>query len=324
MTSYLSSLGRCALIASIAVALLACQKGKGDSAEGNEETATTDSAKTPEGEGAGKKVTPPTAGAQDIPPPMDVSAPPADAKKTETGMSYVVITPGKGGDKPSRNDTALVNYTGWRTTGKMFFTSTRRGSPQPMPLPQVPPGWSENLSEMTVGEKRLVWMPPDKASRAARGGSGDTLVFEIELVEVQKAPPVPAEVAAPPADAKKLKSGVAYKVIKPGEGNNPRSWDNVKIDYTAWDTEGRMFDSTSIRKRPRAVALMREPEAMSEILQTMTPGQVNLVWFPAGSLHQRPGMPEGMQVHQIELISVREMPKPPDTPKDVAAPPKDA
>src|SRR5258708_4805948 len=45
--------------------------------------------------------------------------------------------------------------------------------------------------------------------------------------------PAPPDVAAPPADAAKMPSGLATKVIKPGTGKDPPAKDDlVQVDYT--------------------------------------------------------------------------------------------
>src|SRR5215831_5988467 len=66
---------------------------------------------------------PPQRNPDDIPPPDDVKAPPADAKTTDSGLAYKVLTPGKGKQKPVLADTVEVHYTGWTTDGRMFDSS---------------------------------------------------------------------------------------------------------------------------------------------------------------------------------------------------------
>src|SRR5262249_31878439 len=58
-----------------------------------------------------------------LPPPSDVKAAPADAKKTKSGLAYKVITPGKGKRHPNAQNQVTVHYTGWTTDGKMFDSS---------------------------------------------------------------------------------------------------------------------------------------------------------------------------------------------------------
>src|SRR5882757_4490464 len=43
-----------------------------------------------------------------LPAPDDVAAPPADAKKTASGLALKVLTPGKGKDHPGSDDTVKV------------------------------------------------------------------------------------------------------------------------------------------------------------------------------------------------------------------------
>ena len=69
-----------------------------------------------------------------IPPPDDVKAVPADAKKTASGLAYKVITPGKGKQHPTSTSEVTVHYTGWTTDGKMFDSSVARGEPATFPL----------------------------------------------------------------------------------------------------------------------------------------------------------------------------------------------
>lgn len=271
----------------------------------------------------------PSAAAQPRPgqvqPPMDVAQPPADAIKTPSGMFYKVLAEGQG-EKPGVNDTVLVAYTGWRTNGEMFYSTERRGTPQPMSLTQLSKGWEEALRDMKVGDKRIYWMPTELATRGtAKQGTDTMMVFQIENTGIEAAPPIPSDVAAPPADATKTKSGLAYKVLQPGKGTDkPQLWDQVTVSYTFWSPDGKMIDSTTIRKRPRPMQLYREPAGMAEAVMLLTVGQKARVWIPESLLDKRPGMPAGGLTAEIELVDLKKMPQPPPTPKDVAAPPKDA
>src|SRR3954468_10600981 len=70
--------------------------------------------------------------------------------------------------------------------------------------------------------------------------------------------PAPADVAAPPADAQTTASGLASKVLAPGTGtDHPVPTDLVKVDYTGWTTDGKMFDSSVARGRPAVLPLGR-------------------------------------------------------------------
>ncbi|MDH3728689.1 MAG: peptidylprolyl isomerase, partial [Myxococcales bacterium] len=57
--------------------------------------------------------------------------------------------------------------------------------------------------------------------------------------------PAPPDVVAAPKDAKRSESGLAWTVLKEGEGDkHPGELDIVTVNYTGWTTEGRMFDSS--------------------------------------------------------------------------------
>src|SRR5262245_61650522 len=97
----------------------------------------------------------------DIPghPPVDVKAPPADAKKTASGLAYKVLKEGVGGRHPRTSNSVTVNYTGWTTDGKMFDSSVVRGEPATFQVDGVIAGWTEGLQLMYEGEKARFWIP---------------------------------------------------------------------------------------------------------------------------------------------------------------------
>src|SRR3954471_12862353 len=161
---------------------------------------------------------PPPPNPDDIPPPPDVKAPPADAAKTASGLASKVLTPGKGKEKPIAADSVEVHYTGWTTDGRMFDSSVKRGQPARFPLGNVIKGWTEGLQLMVVGEKRRFWIPANLAygDPALGGRPSGMLVFDVELLKVNKPPETPSDVATVPKAAKKTKSGLAYRVLKKG------------------------------------------------------------------------------------------------------------
>ena len=122
----------------------------------------------------------------DIPsrPPSDVKAPPADAKKTASGLAYKVLKEGVGGRHPRGSGAVVVNYTGWTTDGKMFDSSIVRGEPMTMQVDQVIPGWTEGLQLMYEGEKTRFWIPESLAYKGKSAPYG-MLVFDVELVKIQ-------------------------------------------------------------------------------------------------------------------------------------------
>lgn len=107
---------------------------------------------------------------------------------TESGLQYEVITAAEGA-KPSIDDTVTVHYVGTLANGEEFDSSIARGEPASFPLKGVIPGWTEGLQLMNVGSKFRFVIPSDLAygDRGAGQsiGPGETLVFEVELLEIK-------------------------------------------------------------------------------------------------------------------------------------------
>jgi peptidylprolyl isomerase len=136
--------------------------------------------------------------------------------------------------------------------------------------------------------------------------------------------PAPSDVAAPPADAVKRESGLASKVLQPGQGDTrPTAKDVVRVHYTGWTTDGKMFDSSYSRGMPNTFLLEKVIKGWSEGVQLMTPGEKRRLWIPEQLAYAgQKERPQGMLVFDIELLEVS--PHPTIAPPDVAKAPADA
>ena len=123
----------------------------------------------------------------------------AGVKSTASGLQYKVVTEGKG-PKPAPTDQVKVHYTGTLLDGTKFDSSVDRGQPAQFALNAVIPGWTEGLQLMPVGSKYTFWIPSALAygDRGTPGpiGPNATLKFEVELLEIVKAPATPAPAPA--------------------------------------------------------------------------------------------------------------------------------
>lgn len=117
---------------------------------------------------------------------------------TESGLQYEVLTAAEG-DKPTAADTVKVHYHGTTTDGTVFDSSVDRGEPIEFPLSGVIPGWTEGVQLMSVGSKYKFTIPANLAYGDNPGGGrpGGVLIFEVELLEIIKAPEAPAAEEAP-------------------------------------------------------------------------------------------------------------------------------
>ena len=260
---------------------------------------------------AAAKADPSPTGTGGIPAPADVAAPPADATKTATGLAYKRLKSGGGdGPSPTRDAQVEVHYTGWTTDGKMFDSSHKRGRPAKFPLKVVIPGWTEGLQLMKKGDSFRFWIPEELAYKGRPGAPQGMLVFDVELLSFKEGPkpiPAPSNVAAPPAKAKKTATGLAYLPLKKGKGGpKPRGSSVVKVHYTGWTTDGKMFDSSVVRGQPAQFPLNGVIKGWTEGLQLMAKGESFRFWIPEALAYQgKPGAPKGMLVFDVELLDFK-------------------
>jgi peptidylprolyl isomerase len=118
----------------------------------------------------------------------------------------------------------------------------------------------------------------------------------------------PSNVAAPPADAERSASGLAWTVLTPGKGTrHPRPNSEVTVHYTGWTTDGEKIDSSVDRGEPASFSLDGVISGWTEGLQMMVEGEKRRFWIPGGLAYDnssRPGAPKGMLVFDIELIRI--------------------
>lgn len=237
-----------------------------------------------------------------VPPPPDLTTPPADAERSENGLVTNRLAQGTGTDKPQGDDLVKVRYTVWKADGSLV-----QHVPAPhtatIALAKMVPGWRIAVQKMLVGERQRAWVPP-----ALNGGKLDQgLVFDTELVEIIDYPHAPPDVAAPPADATRTPSGLAFKVLRPGSGaERPKARSRVSVHYSGWTTDGRLFDSSVLRGQPAEFAVDEVIRGWTEGLQLMVPGEKRRFWIPAKLAYgSDKSKPQGMLVFDVELVAIK-------------------
>ena len=114
------------------------------------------------------------------------------AVKLPSGMVFKSTRPGTGA-QPVAADQVKVQYEGRLSDGTVFDSSIKRGEPAVFPLGGVIKCWTEGVGHMKVGEKATLTCPSETAygdfGRPGVIPGGATLIFDVELLDVMKAPP---------------------------------------------------------------------------------------------------------------------------------------
>ncbi|HEY4786916.1 MAG TPA: FKBP-type peptidyl-prolyl cis-trans isomerase [Bacteroidales bacterium] len=123
------------------------------------------------------------------------------------GLQYQVIKAGNG-PKPDSSDIVSVNYVGYTIDGKKFDSNPIGQPAKFRAFGQTIRGWSQAILQMNVGSKWKVFLPGELAygMDGSRDGSikpNSTLIFDIELLNIEKPQPEKQAPVTPVVKGKK-------------------------------------------------------------------------------------------------------------------------
>jgi FKBP-type peptidyl-prolyl cis-trans isomerase len=203
---------------------------------------------------------------------------PAAQKKTESGLKYEMVTEGSG-DPPAADDAFELRYAFWTAKGELLDCTERTGGTIKSRRDDLALAFmKEAVSLLRPGARLRLEVPPalcfgDK-SPGPNLPPNSVTIWELELVRVIKALPVPPFAMPEEAKIQTTASGLKYEVIEPGEGAPPRPGAHVKVHYAGWLTDGTLFDSSFQRGEEAEMQLGRVIPGWTEGLQLMKPGAV--------------------------------------------------
>ena len=181
-------------------------------------------------------------------------------KTTESGLQYLIHSKGNG-PKAKAGDKVTVHYVGKLMDDTEFDQSYKRGQPFSFTLGQgqVIKGWDEGIALLNEGDSATFIIPAELGYGAQAAGSippNSVLNFTVKLMKVVPEPKVePYNTAG--KDTLTTPSGLKYIMVienKKG-GDRPTAGSNVKVHYTGYFEDGRVFDSSVKRGEPIAFQL---------------------------------------------------------------------
>ena len=117
----------------------------------------------------------------------------------------------------------------------------------------------------------------------------------------------PDDLLNPPEDAEHSPSGLVRRRLAPGCGTRlPGSFSVVRVHYTGWTTDGRMFDSSLERPEPTQLSLGAVIPGWREALRQMHVGERQRLWIPEELAYKGQNGPQGQLIFDVELVELVE------------------
>jgi peptidylprolyl isomerase len=224
----------------------------------------------------------------------------------DDGLEIWDVKEGKG-EAAKSGAKVKVHYTGWLTDGTVFDSSVGRKEPEEFPLNRLIKGWQEGVPGMKVGGVRRLRIPPELGygeKERDKIPANSTLVFEIELLEVENI------AMLPDLNAKEWKKlgdkGLEIWDVKEGTGEAVKAGERVTVHYTGWLTDGKQFDS-SVGGEPATFPLTRVIKGWTDGIPGMKPGGIRRLKIPSELGYGKAGAgsdipPNATLVFEVQLI----------------------
>lgn len=243
--------------------------------------------------------------ASEFPQMPNIEALPTET--TDSGLRYHDFEVGTGAEV-NKNGFVEFRFTGWLEGGTFWQGTPATAPPRKLPVAGSGfEGWSEGVSGMKVGGRRLLIIPPGLAF-GERGVPGvppnTTIVMEVEIVDFiyQEIPPTQ------PEDEVETDSGLRFVDLVVGDGPSPEPGGRVIVKYVGWVNDGRMFSASALSGGPVTIDLTRVVPGWAEGAGSMkVGGKRKLIIPPALAYGDRGGRgipPNATLTFEVELVDV--------------------
>jgi peptidylprolyl isomerase len=244
--------------------------------------------------------------------PFDVTK--KDTTKLPSGVKIVMITKGKG-PKINDGDILTVKYSAYLPEGKCFDSSVERGDPIKYNMGKGLKGLDEGIKQMVKGGKARIIVPYALAF-GEQGRQGlvppkTDVIFDVELLDVRPKPVITAY-ETKGKDTVTTPSGLKYIIVAVGNGAKAESGKTVKVHYTGYLMDGKVFDSSIERDQPIEFPLGKGAviRGWDEAISLMKVGDKLRIIIPPSLGYGDPGSPpvippKATLIFDVELIEVK-------------------
>jgi FKBP-type peptidyl-prolyl cis-trans isomerase FkpA len=218
--------------------------------------------------------------------------------KTPEGLSYTVITPGKG-ERPNAQSKVSVNYKGMLTADGTEFDS---GQAAQFSVGGVIPGFAQGLQLMQPGGSYRLCIPAALGYGAAGTGpipANADLVFEVELLSFTTPPPKPVIPVAERTCSQSNATGLGFEIVKAATGRKPADGDMALVDFTIFDAATGVVQQ---KREWEKIPLSQAAPIFSESLKIMSVGSTYRFCMPKAA----DGSPQSNII--VTLIDLRPAP----------------
>ncbi|UMB62006.1 FKBP-type peptidyl-prolyl cis-trans isomerase [Lutibacter sp. A80] len=172
-----------------------------------------------------------------------------DAQKTTSGVYYILDEEGTG-EKPAIDSYVTLKYEGYLLDGSQFESTN--DEEVSLDLLYVIPGFAEGITYFNKGSKGTIIIPPNLAFGDSGASDlipgGAVLIFNIEITSIinaQDESDILEYISENELEAESTDSGLYYVVDTLGDGAEIEESSDVTIKYTAYLTNGTIFDQSS-------------------------------------------------------------------------------
>lgn len=248
-----------------------------------------------------------------IKPPVQTDVAGIKPTTTPSGLKFWDIKVGTG-KSPKTDSIVKVHYSGWLPSGKLFQNTIQRDRPEFFRLDKVVEGMAKGIISMRIGGKRRLEVPPElgygEKGQGRHVPPNSPLIFEVELLDVQRPFPPPKQTSVKGIKPVTLPSGLKYWDIKVGTGRTPDLACKVTTHYTAWLTDGTEFDSSITLGQPLVIRLGKMIKGWGEGLTTMKVGGKRRLQIPYelgfGEKGKPPRVPpKATLIYEVELLDAK-------------------